>query len=277
MDGILRELPAGEWVLDLAAQQGSFPAPDYPLRVVRADLHPPAATGGVPFVRTDAARLPFVTGSFSALICNHGLEHFVALEAAVAEMGRVLAPGGALFLSVPDAGTVTDRLYRFLAAGGGHVNAFRRPREVIGLIERLTGLPVRGVRTLYTSLSFVHPANRGRRRNRRFLALPGVGERALRWATYLFRLADRRLGTRLAVYGWEFYFGEGTLPVAETPWSNVCIRCGAGHPAERLRVEPGLAPSYECPRCGTRNLFTPDVAERAAGTRRRACARRDRT
>jgi len=258
----MRELPPGALVLDLAARYGSFDPRRYPqLRVVRLDIEPPCASGGAAGVCADAAALPFPDAVFHAVICNHGLEHFLRLDAAVAEMGRVLRPGGGLFLSVPDAATLTDRLYRFLARGGGHVNRFRSPGQVVSLVERVAGLPCRSRQTLYTSLSFLHPQNRGPRRNRRLWLLLGAPAGALRWAVWLFRILDRRLGTRLSLYGWSFYFGSAKVPAEEPPWSNVCIRCGAGHPAASLkRSRSGWPPAYHCPECGERNFFTPDPA-----------------
>ncbi len=260
MDALLRELPPGALVLDLAAGNGSFAPERYPwLRIVRLDIAQPARSAGAAAVQADAAALPFRDGTFQAVICNHGLEHFVRLEATVAEMGRVLQPGGGLFLSVPDATTLTDRLYRFLARGGGHVNRFRSPEQVVSLVERVAGLRCRGQRTLYTSLCFLHPCNRGRRRNRRLWLLLGAPAGALRWAVWLFRIIDRRLGTRLAVYGWSFYFGSIAPQMEETPWLNVCIRCGAGHPAASLNPSgPRWAPSYRCPECGERNRYVAE-------------------
>ncbi|HFB98650.1 MAG TPA: methyltransferase domain-containing protein [Bryobacterales bacterium] len=259
MDALLRQLPPGALVLDLAARQGSFDPRRYPgLRVVRLDLEPPAPTAGAVCVRGDAAALPFRDRTFHAVVCNHGLEHFVQLDEAVSELGRVLKPGGGLFLSVPDSRALTDRLYRFFARGGGHVNRFRSPQQVEEIVVRLTGLPCRSRTTLYTSLSFLHPANRGARRNRRLWLLLGVGPRALRWATWTFRLLDRAIGTGLSRYGWAFSFGSPAEP-EKAPWTNVCIRCGAGHPAGRLAGRTrGWPPSYTCPNCGERNFFTRD-------------------
>jgi SAM-dependent methyltransferase len=75
-------------------------------------------------VQGDALHLPFPDSTFTAVISNHSLEHFDHLEGALHEIGRVVRPQGALFVSVPDASTFCDRLYRWLAKGSGHVNAF---------------------------------------------------------------------------------------------------------------------------------------------------------
>jgi DNA-directed RNA polymerase subunit RPC12/RpoP len=82
--------------------------------------------------------------------------------------------------------------------------------------------------------------------------------------TYLLRLADRFLGTRASVYGWAFYFGNVGAAIDCTTWTNVCVRCGAGHPSAWLlqehMVKKGLQilPTYRCPGCRTRNFFTDD-------------------
>jgi SAM-dependent methyltransferase len=49
----------------------------------------------------DILRLPFATGAVDGLICLEVLEHVVDPFAAIAELHRVLAPGGRLLLSVP--------------------------------------------------------------------------------------------------------------------------------------------------------------------------------
>jgi len=146
---LLSRLPAGARVLDLGAAAGSFPDVRPGVLVVRLDLKfdPGGAAGCL--VRGDAARLPFANGVFDLLVSNHSLEHFVELEAVVREMGRVARPGAGLYVAVPDAGTLTDRIYRWIGRGGGHVNPFRKPAEVIVPIERLTGLSHRATRDLY--------------------------------------------------------------------------------------------------------------------------------
>ena len=75
-------------------------------------------------VQADAARMPFPDHCFDLIISNHSLEHFGDLAGSLREIGRVVRPNGALYVAVPDATTLSDRFYRWLARGGGHVNAF---------------------------------------------------------------------------------------------------------------------------------------------------------
>ncbi len=132
MHEILRALPPGSFVLDLGCAAGSFPSSSTAATVVRLDLEPRPSPNSV---RGDASQLPFADRTFAAVICNHSLEHFDDLHAALREIGRIIHPIGALFISVPDASTVTDKLYRWLARGGGHVNAFTAPDQVVAAVE----------------------------------------------------------------------------------------------------------------------------------------------
>jgi SAM-dependent methyltransferase len=49
----------------------------------------------------DGRRFPFVDASFDAVLCNQVLEHVFNPNEFVAEMRRVLKPGGCLILTVP--------------------------------------------------------------------------------------------------------------------------------------------------------------------------------
>jgi len=57
--------------------------------------------------------LPFEDGSFDAVVAGELFEHLQFPDALVAEIGRVLRPGGVLAGSVPNAFRVQSRL-RFL-------------------------------------------------------------------------------------------------------------------------------------------------------------------
>lgn len=248
MEEILRSLAAGARVLDLGCDEGSFPAEHTKATTVRVDRDVPRRRDGA-FVQGDAGRLPFADGSFAAVISNHSLEHFDELDAVLREIGRVVRRDGALFVAVPDASTLTDRIYRWLGRGGGHVNRFTRAEDVALAIERGTGLRHVATKTLWSSLSFLNRRCAPRPLPKRLWLVGGGFEAVLRGYVRLSRRMDRWLGTRTGVYGWAFYFGEGYGPVETEAWPNVCIRCGSGFPKAVFPCRW----EYRCPKCGARN------------------------
>src|ERR1043165_5232096 len=197
MNELLNRLPPGARVLDLGARAGSFQSPRPDLLIVRLDVEIPAARGRGLYVCADAARMPFAPGVFQAVISNHSLEHFIELDATLREIGRVISPGGSLYVAVPDATTLTDRIYRWLGRGGGHVNAFRRPADVIGIVERLTGLPHRGTRPLISGLSFLNAHNFTTRPPGKIALFAFGNEYFLAVLIWTLRALDRAFGTRL--------------------------------------------------------------------------------
>lgn len=165
---------------------------------------------------------------------------------------------GSLYVAVPDSSTITDRIYRWLGKGGGHVNPFTSTEKLIAAIERATGLPHAATRPLCTSLSFLNRRNSGPGPRKKLL-LGGGTEVCLRFLTYLFRKLDALFGTHTSIYGCAFYFGALHETIDSQTWTNVCVRCGAGHPSALLVAKPGLfLRRYDCPNCGTSNLFTTD-------------------
>ena len=259
MHEILERLRPGAYVLDLGSRTGSFPSDGLACLTVCVDAQIPAvAPPG--FVAARAEALPFRDGQFQAVISNHSLEHFEALDQALDEIGRVVDKNGFLYVAVPDSSTITDRIYRWIARGGGHVNGFTSARYLAGLISEKTGLPHAGTRVLCTSLSFLNRANvRGWPRSRLW-PLGGGHEAILRLMLYGLRLFDRLFHTRTCVYGWACYFGNG-YEVHPGTWTNVCVRCGSAHYGAWL-LEENLVKgrSFACPQCGAKNYFTDDSA-----------------
>jgi SAM-dependent methyltransferase len=259
---VIEALPPHARILDLGANRGSFQTERPDVLVVRLDLHIPPGRATGAWTLGDSAHLPFASGSFDLIVSNHSLEHFPDLVETVREIGRVVKFDGALYVAVPDASTLTDRIYRWLGRGGGHVNPFRSANEVISLIERHTGLRHRGTRTLYSSLSFLNNRNLTAKPPRRLLLFANGDERFLATFTWLLRLIDRTFHTRLSHYGWSFYFGSVDPPAVLESWINVCVRCGSGHSEEYLRQTgavgpiPGVFDRYLCPSCGAPNRFT---------------------
>jgi len=261
MHEILENLPPTALVLDLGCDKGSFPLTATPATVIRVDRDLRKTTN---FVQADATRLPFKNRQFAAIISNHSLEHFHNYEAALEEIGRITTDDGAIFIAVPDASTITDKLYRWLASGGGHVNAFTSPSKTAASIAQLTGRPLVAAKTLCSSLSFLNRRNSPRPIPRRLWLLGGGSEWSLFLYVWLSRRLDRWLGTRTSVYGWAFYFGKVPQPVDTNTWLNVCIRCGSGSPPGALTIWPAQArrplssflSTWRCPQCNAANPFT---------------------
>ncbi len=100
------------------------------------DGHP---VGQVYVTAGDALNLPFADHSFDRIICAEVLEHLHDYESALAEIRRVLKPGGLLAISVPRFGPewICWRLSREYAnEEGGHVRIFKS-RQLSRVIERL--------------------------------------------------------------------------------------------------------------------------------------------
>ncbi len=125
MHEILAHLRVGSLVLDLGCAKGSFPQNAAAADVVRVDREPQGNLGALTrFVQADAAQLPFADDTFAAVILNRSLEHFDNLGAALHEIGRVIAPNGSLFVAVPDASSLSDKLHRWLARGGARERVY---------------------------------------------------------------------------------------------------------------------------------------------------------
>lgn len=267
MHEILRSLPAHARVLDLGARTGSFGPECCPQAlIVRLDRElPPWPCDG--FVQADAARLPFRDGSFHAVVANHCLEHVDEFAKVLEEIGRIVRPGGSLYVAVPDASTLSDRLYRWVYHGGGHINAFRSADALARQIEATTKLPLVAIRLLTSSLGFLDRCHFKPRPPRRLWLLGNGHPRFIAALNYVLRILDRVLRTRTSVYGWAFYFGNVQEPIETAEWTNVCVSCGAGHSAaslasnNKIRREYLILKTYNCPNCGAWNLFTQDRRE----------------
>ena len=247
----LAEFPSSGRILDLGCGSGSLPAQLAGLNVIGVDVDV-AAHASFPRACADSHRLPFAGRSFDLVVCHHSLEHCHDFPGTVREIRRVLRPDGRLFVSVPDGRSFSDRLYRLLLSGGGHLQRFTF-EGIVGDIESGTGLHLAAWKELSSSFLFVDkqnflPAPRGR--------LPGPLPRRMRWAgrfpSWCFSGARilLNIGTisrQSSRYGWALAFAPEKQPPEEEPGSlNVCMRCGAGFDEPTQRV---AAFFYRCPFC----------------------------
>lgn len=108
--------------------------------VENVDFHEGDATGA----------LPFADGEFSAVLCTTAFHHFTAPARALAEMARILGPGGRLVIADANADRalvrVLDIAMRMFQRS--HVG-FPRPSRLIADLRRL-GFTTAEVRTLWS-------------------------------------------------------------------------------------------------------------------------------
>jgi SAM-dependent methyltransferase len=96
-------------------------------------------------VQGDALCLPFGDGSFDRVIASEVLEHIPDDESAMAELTRVLRPGGTMAVTVPRCGpemvnwALSDEYHN---VPGGHVRIYRQS-QLVGRLEG-TGLELAG-------------------------------------------------------------------------------------------------------------------------------------
>lgn len=116
----------------------------------------------LPVLVADASRLPFASSAFDTVLALNVLEHVDGLESTVAELGRVLMPGGRLLVVIPTNGSLVISMFRaivtypFMRSRGIenpslvwhylNVNGYLRVQSILAkrmIIEHTSGAPVR--------------------------------------------------------------------------------------------------------------------------------------
>jgi SAM-dependent methyltransferase len=207
------------------------------LRACRATFAAMAASGEAPegaeagAVRGSTLALPFADGAFDRVIASEVLEHIPADGRALAELHRVLRPGGTMAVTVPAwlGETVCWRLdgdYHAPVAEGGHVRIYSRTvlrarLEVAGF-EPTGSHHAHGLHTPYWWLRCAVGVGRGPEDHR----LVGAYHKLLVWD-----ITERPLATRLAERALNPLLGKSLVMYATKPVRHATRPGTGGAPA----------------------------------------------
>ena len=241
---LLSSLPAGASVLDLGSGPGTFDYRRYPhLRIRAVDEARPASFDlpkHVEFALGSASSIPDADGSFDLVIVNFAFEHFPDARAALREIERVLRDGGRTWISVPNAASFEDQLYRNLFAGGGHL---QRP-DLEGFLRQVYS---------FTSLKLIS-----------YMEIPAgftyLGEsEELRHFTWAVVDALRRTvgidARRRSAYSFVLQKLASAGP-GFCEHLRSCSRCGTPDgETEGSARDARVAVEWTCPACGERNRY----------------------
>jgi SAM-dependent methyltransferase len=263
---LLGRVEAGCVVLDLGCGHGSFHYEKCRGRIVAMDIALPDDAKHAPhvtYLRADSSAIPLSVASVDVVVSHHTLEHFPDYKATLNEIRRVLNPQGWLWIAVPNGYGFDDALYRFVFAGGGHVNRFEY-HTLVREVEAATG--TRLLRSCDLFSSFIYLRKPAEAELQHYPARAGfLGEIPTGFLTFIVlalnastRLCDRLFGSRYSQYGWGFVFSRRQIAVEEMPsYFNVCRQCGSGNDAAEVRKRSrsvfGLQ-LYHCPHCGELNV-----------------------
>jgi SAM-dependent methyltransferase len=121
-DIVFEKLPEGKLrVLDVPAGAGAYSQylqEKHGAEVIAADIDPSKwVYTQCKFQQANLAReIPFESNSFDVVFCIEGLKHVSDVQMALAELSRVLKPGGTLVFSIPNDLCMQSRL-RYLFDG----------------------------------------------------------------------------------------------------------------------------------------------------------------
>lgn len=141
IEGVVLDIGAADrWVAAHVHPGARYVALDYPTTALQR-------YGTRPDAFADAAALPVASSSVDAVVCLETLEHVAALERALAEIARVLKPGGRAFLSMPFLYPIHDAPHDHtrLTEHGWRVHLDRAGLHTASIEPRGTALDVAGV------------------------------------------------------------------------------------------------------------------------------------
>jgi SAM-dependent methyltransferase len=264
---LLARVESDSVVLDLGCGRGSFQYEQCRGRIIGMDLTLPekkVQQTRMAYVRADSSAIPLHDASVDVVLSHHTLEHFTDYKATLMEIRRILSPQGWVWIAVPNGHGFDDALYRFLFAGGGHVNRFAY-QQLVDEVESITQTRLVRSCSLFTGFIYLKRPNDAESQypgKAGFLTeIPaGFLTFAVGALNMCTRLVDKMFATRFSQYGWGFVFARQPMFVDAMPsYFNVCSQCGSGNSAEFLKRSSvrsilGLG-LYDCPNCGALNVF----------------------
>jgi demethylmenaquinone methyltransferase/2-methoxy-6-polyprenyl-1,4-benzoquinol methylase len=139
-------LPVQGLLLDAGGGTGrvSFPLRAFVGGVIVADLSGQMLRyakekGGIHVMKARTEELPFSDGAFARVIVIDALHHFSRMEASIAELVRVLEPGGRILIEEPDLTLPAVKLVAVAEKLLLMESHFRTP-EAIGAVMKTHGL-----------------------------------------------------------------------------------------------------------------------------------------
>lgn len=239
MRELLAALQPGDSVLDLGCGRGSFVYGDYPnLRISALDVTPPevAFPGHAEFRLGSAEALPYQEAAFRLVIANYVFEHFADFTKALEEAERVLCEGGWLYMSVPNARSFEDYLYRAIFAGGGHLH---QPtlEWVIRQTYQHTGLKL----IRYTDW----PAA---------MVFFGQQEEMRAFTSAVLYTVQRVTGENLRACSNYVLLFRKEVGLGYRTVRHICTHCGDGVALDLASEDVPDPAGWVCPRCGRTNI-----------------------
>ncbi|MBI5117416.1 class I SAM-dependent methyltransferase [Candidatus Poribacteria bacterium] len=181
------------------------------------------------FVRGDSCELPYRTDSFDICLCNFVLEHVPGPVEVVREVYRVLKPQGLFFVSIPNCGSIEDRIFRRLASD--HCNQFTF-KSFIELMYTHTGFKL---------VSFCNwPGG--------FNYLVGKYAKYQMPLFYALRIISRIFNRNLLTESNYLFLFRKEERAGLRFMNAACRICGSGH----LLEDDGR--NWSCPNCGAKNI-----------------------
>ena len=187
LDFWIDALLPSQWTLDLGCGSGSFPRRFAGKKIIGIDVGIAELAGAsvIGPVCATAEALPFADSTFELAPrhADHSLEHVADIDRTLSEVRRVMTPTSKLYVSVPDGCSFSDRIYRLLLCGGGHLQQFTFD-SIVSRVESRTGLELAASRELYSSFIYLEKANFTEPPNKNAAIL--LPRRCMRWISGTF-------------------------------------------------------------------------------------------